>query len=290
MGDNEELERLLRELRQKTGKNLWLQTEDGQVLASTFSEKERFMRDAVEGIRPLSEVRRQADLLGLNFHSGRYLFLIQADGLSRNVLAEAAEAILGDCVEHELCVRSERGQILLLVMAGSDGEAEEDGLLLQNALETEAMVRVKIGISDCFVAAELLPRAAKEAETALLAIHTFSPSQKVMLYRNLGLALAALQLSEECAEAYLRSVLGETPERVLEDEELLKTAKALLASGLNSAETARQLCVHRNTLIYRLDKIQKLCGRDLRRFEDAAAFQLAAMIWKKREAGYRYGK
>ena len=62
------------------------------------------------------------------------------------------------------------------------------------------------------------------------------------------------------------------------EEELVRTAAALLENRLNGAETARQLYIHRNTLTYRLDKIKKLTGWDLRRFEDAAAYSLAMMI------------
>ena len=67
---------------------------------------------------------------------------------------------------------------------------------------------------------------------------------------------------------------------VLEDEELFRTAQALLENGLNSAETARQLYIHRNTLVYRLDKLQKSTGLDLRVFEDAITFKIALMVVK----------
>lgn len=290
MREDAELERLLRQLQRKTGQNLLIQTEDGQVLASTFSAKESFLRDAAEESVSIQELAERAKVLSLDFTSGRYLLAVRAKDLAKGLIEEAAAAILEDDMEAEFCTRSACGDVLLILAVSSDPAAEESVRLLQSALETEAMTRVRIGISSRFTAAEHLRRAVREAETALLAIHTFSPICGTLAYRSLGISLAALQFPEEGAAAYLYSVLGDTPEAVLEDEELFRTAQALLENGLNSAETARQLYIHRNTLLYRLDKIQRLCGRDLRRFEDAAAFQLAAMIWKKRKAENYNGK
>ncbi len=284
MREDAELERLLRQLQRKTGQNLLLQTEDGQVLASTFSAKESLLRDAAEESVSMQELADRAKALSLDFTSGRYLLAVRAKNLAKSLIWEAATAILEDSMEAEFCTRSAGGDVFLILSASSDSEAEDSIRLLQSALEAEAMAQVKIGISSHFTEAEQLRRAIREAETALLAIHTFDPTCGILAYRSVGISLAALQLPEEGATAYMHSVLGNRPETVLEDEELFRTAQALLENGLNSAETARQLYIHRNTLLYRLDKIQRLCGRDLRRFEDAAAFQLAAMIWKKRKA------
>lgn len=110
MREDAELERLLRQLQRKTGQNLLIQTEDGQVLASTFSAKESFLRDAAEESVSIQELAERAKALSLDFTSGRYLLAVRAKDLAKGLIEEAAAAILEDDMEAEFCTRSACGR------------------------------------------------------------------------------------------------------------------------------------------------------------------------------------
>ena len=120
MREDAELERLLRQLQRKTGQNLLIQTEDGQVLASTFSAKESFLRDAAEESVSIQELAERAKALSLDFTSGRYLLAVRAKDLAKGLIEEAAAAILEDDMEAEFCTRSACGDVLLILAVSSD--------------------------------------------------------------------------------------------------------------------------------------------------------------------------
>ena len=107
----------------------------------------------------------------------------------------------------------------------------------------------------------------------------FYDEERVFYYRHLGLGRIIQQLSPELCDLFLEEVLGEHAEVEL-DEETLATINHLFDNNLNISETARQLFIHRNTLVYRLDKVQRQTGLDLRHFDDAVTFQILYQLKK----------
>ena len=107
--------------------------------------------------------------------------------------------------------------------------------------------------------------------------------ERVFYYRHLGLGRIIQQLSPELCDLFLEEVLGEHAEVEL-DEETLATINHLFDNNLNISETARQLFIHRNTLVYRLERIEKKLGLDIRTFEDAMLFKIAMMVRTHRNA------
>jgi carbohydrate diacid regulator len=98
-----------------------------------------------------------------------------------------------------------------------------------------------------------------------------------MMYCNLGLGRLIYQLPITLCELFLREVFEPGTYEALDPETLL-TIEKFFENSLNGSETSRQLFVHRNTLVYRLDKVEKITGLDLRNFEDAVLFKLAEMV------------
>ena len=272
---------LLREWKENTGLDYFLQDENGNTVVSTCPAKGKFLRDLASSALTEAAVEQGIRQWGLDFSAGRYLLMTECTDLNAGLLEEAAAATFENALEEESCVVDGRGRYLLLLDSSAWPEPGEAARLLQGTLEGETMSRVRIGISSRFTQVRALPDACREAETALDALRMFSLSERVSSYNELGIRLAAMRMPRESAEEYLQGVLGNSVEAVLADDELLRTAEVFLQTGLNSAETARLLIVHRNTLNYRLDKIQKLCGLDLKRFEDAAAFRLASLIGQR---------
>ena len=122
-------------------------------------------------------------------------------------------------------------------------------------------------------------RSYKEAQIALEVSKIFYEDASVIAYNQLGIGRLIYQLPLPLCKMFIREVFGDySPDSI--DEETLATIDKFFENNLNVSETSRQLFIHRNTLVYRLDKIQKNTNLDLRNFEDAIAFKIALMVVK----------
>ena len=107
----------------------------------------------------------------------------------------------------------------------------------------------------------------------------FDTEKNIIRYDNLGIGRLIYQLPTTLCELFLKEVLKKESISVL-DRETIYTIQKFFENNLNVSETSRKLFVHRNTLVYRLDKIKKLTGLDLREFDDAIIFKVAMMVNK----------
>jgi carbohydrate diacid regulator len=112
---------------------------------------------------------------------------------------------------------------------------------------------------------------------ALEVAEIFYSSRNVITYEELGIGRLIYQLPVPLCEMFLKEVFGDYNPEML-DEEILTTVYQFMENSLNLSETSRQLFVHRNTLVYRLEKLQKTIGLDVRKFEDAMTFKIAMMV------------
>lgn len=99
-----------------------------------------------------------------------------------------------------------------------------------------------------------------------------------MAYDRLGIGRLIYQLPMSLCEMFIREVFGDEVPQILDDEEAMSTISKFFENNLNISETARQLYVHRNTLVYRLERIEKAIGLDIRTFDDAMIFKIATMV------------
>jgi carbohydrate diacid regulator len=122
-------------------------------------------------------------------------------------------------------------------------------------------------------------RSYKEARMALDVGKIFFEDQDVIAYSQLGIGRLIYQLPIPLCKMFIKEIFGgKSPDDF--DEEILTTINKFFENSLNVSETSRQLYIHRNTLVYRLDKLQKSTGLDLRVFEDAITFKIALMVVK----------
>lgn len=124
-----------------------------------------------------------------------------------------------------------------------------------------------------------LARSFKEAQTALEVGMVFDTARDIVSYNNLGIARLIYQLPTTLCDMFLKEVFKRGSIDSL-DHETLFTIQRFFENNLNVSETSRKLFVHRNTLVYRLEKIKKLTGLDLREFDDAITFKVALMVKK----------
>ena len=148
---------------------------------------------------------------------------------------------------------------------------------ISNAMESELKVKVVIGIGTVVGHIRDLARAYKEAQMAIDVGKVFDTERSIVNYDNLGIGRLIYQLPTTLCEMFLEEVFKKNPIDAL-DQETLFTINKFFENNLNVSETARKLFVHRNTLVYRLEKIKKLTGLDLREFDDAITFKVALMV------------
>lgn len=148
-----------------------------------------------------------------------------------------------------------------------------------DTLSSEFYTHCVIGIGTTVTGIKDLARSFKEAQVALEVGKVFDTEKPIVSYDNLGIARLIYQLPTTLCDMFLKEVFKRGSIESL-DHETLFTIQRFFENNLNVSETSRKLFVHRNTLVYRLEKIKKITGLDLREFEDAIVFKVALMVKK----------
>lgn len=154
---------------------------------------------------------------------------------------------------------------------------------IADSLGTEYYTHVLVGIGTTIDSIKDLARSFREAQVSLEVGKVFDTEKTIVSYDNLGIARLIYQLPTTLCEMFLREIFKRGSIESL-DHETLFTIQKFFENNLNVSETSRKLFVHRNTLVYRLEKIKKLTGLDLREFDDAIVFKVALMVKKYLDA------
>ncbi len=150
---------------------------------------------------------------------------------------------------------------------------------IADTISGEFYAHVVIGIGTTVNNLKDLARSFKEAQAALEVGKVFDTEKTIVSYDNLGIARLIYQLPTTLCESFLKEVFRRGSIENL-DQETLFTIQRFFENNLNVSETSRKLFVHRNTLVYRLEKIKKITGLDLREFDHAIIFKIALMVNK----------
>ncbi len=236
---------------------------------ATLSPCERFLRflslpeNAAEAYSP-------ADL-GLRENDPRCVMLLKgADSQSGSLLAEETPVVAGEI----LIPYGEDSAVLVKNLKLSDeDEVAEYAQALVETMTQEVGLPLTIGIGTRRETVRELPASFREAVSAVQLGQTFHGSGGVYRYDRLLLERFLSEVPPETRARCGALLFSPSAERVMNDE-MLDTARHFLENDLNVADTARQLYIHRNTLLYRLEKLEKATGLDLRRFDDAMTFRL----------------
>jgi carbohydrate diacid regulator len=175
----------------------------------------------------------------------------------------------------------ENDVVLISEIKGNCDMREMEKLARQivDTLSTEFFVKVSVGIGTAVMNIKDLAASFKEAQVAIEVGKVFDTEKNIISYENLGIGRLIYQLPTTLCEMFMQEVFKKGSLESL-DYETLMTIQAFFENNLNVSETARKLFVHRNTLVYRLEKIRKLTGLDLREFEHAITFKVALMVQK----------
>jgi carbohydrate diacid regulator len=166
------------------------------------------------------------------------------------------------------------------IRAGKDEkEIEKTAKSIIDTLGTELMIKAYVGIGSEVENIRDIKRSYKESEAALTIGKIFDSDKAIFSYNNLGIGRLIYQLPEDVCKLYLKEILKDVSFDAI-DAETVHTVQKYFENDLNISETSRQLYVHRNTLVYRLDKIQKLTGLNLNKFDDAIVLKIAMLVKK----------
>ncbi len=186
--------------------------------------------------------------------------------------------------ESDLLVDMDR-HTAVMIKDIQDGETLDDALQYARALQETVMGEtartMTVGIGNSVSDMTGIPESYSEARRAIEVGRIFTPDAYVYAYSQLLLERFLMELPDNTARDYLRVLFNDRTQRVL-NEEMLYTVETFFRKDLNLSDTARQLYIHRNTLVYRLDKLYRYTGLDLRRFEDAMTFKIFLELKKTR--------
>ena len=158
-------------------------------------------------------------------------------------------------------------------------DLEKIASAMEDTLKNELRIKSVIGIGTIAEHLRELADSYKEAQTAIDVGKVFDTEKSIMHYENLGIGRLIYQLPTTLCEIFLGEVFKKSSIDSL-DQETLFTINKFFENNLTVSETSRKLFVHRNTLVYRLEKIKKLTGLDLRQFDHAIVFKVALMVRK----------
>ena len=211
----------------------------------------------------------------------RVVYIIETSKEKDNGALETVRSMFAGGNKDFITAVDEKNIILVKEVEENEGygDLEKTAQVIVDMLNTEAMARVHVAYGTIIRDIKEVSRSYKEAKMALDVGKIFYNDCNVMAYSNLGIGRLIYQLPMPLCKMFIKEIFNEnTPDQF--DEETLMTINKFFENNLNVSETSRQLYIHRNTLVYRLDKLQKSTGLDLRVFEDAITFRIALMVVK----------
>ncbi len=247
-------------------------------------DKGSFIKNIIlDNILP-SDIYIKSNELHFNNEDYRAVFVLKFQGqFSGASPFEMVQSLYSDEESHNYVINISEQDIVVVREVGeatTGDELEAMALSMLNALAKEySSAKVLIGISSVVENLKNLANAYKEARIALEVGKVFDIERPVMSYENLGIGRLIYQLPTTLCEIFLQEVFKKGSLESL-DRETLQTVQSFFENNLNVSETSRKLFVHRNTLVYRLEKIRKLTGLDLREFDHAVTFKVALMVKK----------
>ena len=209
----------------------------------------------------------------------RVVYLIRFHGKSEIIPFDMIQNLYPDKNKDYVISVGEQDIVLVKEIKGhSDSkEIEKMAESISNTVSSEFYAKVSIGVGTVVDNIKDLARSYKEAQVALEVGKVFDTDKNIVSYENLGIGRLIYQLPTTLCEMFLQEVFKKGSLESL-DQETLMTIQCFFENNLNVSETSRKLFVHRNTLVYRLDKIRKITGLDLRELEHAITFKVALMV------------
>lgn len=227
----------------------------------------------------LVDIYNRAKKLHIEVSVPRLVYLIETKSEKDGIVTELLKGMFS--VQNGDYITSVDESNVILIKSLEDGYTQDSLLDIANTIvdmmNTEAMLNVKVAFGTVVSELKDVSKSYKEAKMSLDVGKIFYAEKNVMAYNTLGIGRLIYQLPINLCRIFIKEIFGDSiPEEL--DEEMLTTINKFFENNLNVSETSRQLFVHRNTLVYRIEKMQKCTGLDIRTFDDALTFKIALMV------------
>ncbi len=243
-------------------------------------DKDNFIKNLLLDNLLLVDIYNRAQKLHIDTEAKRVIFIIETLCDKDSAALDRVRNILGGKSKDFVTAVDEKNIIVLKELAQKDGSKELDKMateMLELIKAENPNDAVHIAYGTVVNDIKEVSRSYKEAKLALDVGKIFFKEKDVVAYSTLGIGRLIYQLPIPLCKMFIKEIFeGKSPDDF--DEETLTTINKFFENSLNVSETSRQLYIHRNTLVYRLDKLQKSTGLDLRVFEDAITFKIALMV------------
>ncbi|BCN32651.1 PucR family transcriptional regulator [Anaeromicropila herbilytica] len=244
-------------------------------------DKDNFIKNLLLDNLLLVDIYNRAKKLHIDTDVRRVVFIIETKNEKDVNALETVRGLFSGKTKDFITAVDEKN--IILVKELKQNETYEDmnktAKVILDMLNTEAMTKVHVAFGTIVHEIKDVSRSYKEAKMALDVGKIFYSSRNVVAYSNLGIGRLIYQLPMPLCKMFIKEIFdGKSPDEF--DEETLTTINKFFENSLNVSETSRQLYIHRNTLVYRLDKLQKSTNLDLRVFDDAITFKIALMVVK----------
>lgn len=227
----------------------------------------------------LVDIHNRAKKLHLDVAVPRAVFLVETQQEKDGIVTELLRGMFSTQAGDHVTSVDEKNVILVKSLA-EDSSAEALDMVantIVDMMNAEAMLKVRVAYGTVVLELKDVSKSYKEAQMAMDVGKIFYAEREVAAYSALGIGRLIYQLPVNLCKIFIEEIFGENIPSDL-DEETLNTLNKFFENNLNVSETSRQLFVHRNTLVYRIEKIQKSTGLDLRSFDDALTFKIALMV------------
>lgn len=242
-------------------------------------DKATFVKNIISDNILLGDIYTQAKELHFLSEAPRAAFLVRQLGPADVSTIDVIQNLFPDKqMDFVISINETDVALIKQLPEGADAkELQRIAKQIATAVTQELGIKVVIGIGTVVNHIRDLARAYKEAGVAIDVGKVFDTEKTVINYENLGIGRLIYQLPIPLCQMFMKEVFTETMPDAF-DEETLTTINKFFENNLNVSETARQLYIHRNTLVYRLEKLEKSTGLDIRAFDDALTFKIAMMV------------
>ena len=244
-------------------------------------DKDNFIKNLLLDNLLLVDIYNRAKKLHIDTEVRRVIFIIETKHEKDTNALDNVRNLLGNRTRDFVTAVDEKNIIVVKELEPNDGHTELEKIaenmytLLKEDGEEDVLIAYGTVVNDI----KEVSKSYKEAKLALDVGKIFFSERSVIAYSALGIGRLIYQLPTQVCDMFVGEIFGEESLDSIDDE-TLNIIRTFFENNLNLSETSRQLYIHRNTLVYRLDKLQKSTGLDLRVFEDAITFKIALMVVK----------
>ncbi len=255
-----------------------------QTLLVAYKEKfdkDNFIKNLLLDNLLLVDIYNRAKKLHIEPGAKRVVYIVETKNGADSGALDAVKTLFAAKTKDFVTAVDEKNVIIVREVKPTEtyDDLEHVAETVLDMLNTEAMIQAKISFGSIVSEIKDVSRSYKEAKTALEVGKIFYIEKDIVGYTNLGIGRLIYQLPIPLCKMFIKEIFSDiSPDDF--DEETIATINKFFENNLNVSETSRQLYIHRNTLVYRLDKLERSTGLDLRVFDDAITFKIALMVVK----------